>query len=140
MPAEKKEIEDAKNEGIDFLFLTNIVKILGKDKVKQIECIKTELIKIEGEERKKSVNIENSNYIMDIDYVVTAVGGEIDNHIIQQNNLKISKNNYIQVDENNKTSCEKVFAGGNVIGQLSTVAWAARDGREVAKKIAEYLK
>ena len=53
MPAEKKEIKDAKLEGIEFLFQNNIVKIIGdkNNKVKQLECIKTELVKIEGEER-----------------------------------------------------------------------------------------
>ena len=51
MPAEKKEIADAKKEGIEFLFQTNIVKILGKEKVEKLECIKTELVKKEGENR-----------------------------------------------------------------------------------------
>ena len=76
MPAETKEIEDAKQEGVEFLFLNNIVKILGKDKVEQIECIKTELVQKEGETRKSPINIENSNYIMNMDYVVMAGGGK----------------------------------------------------------------
>ena len=57
MPAEKKEIADAKKEGIKFLFQTNIVKILGKEKVEKLECIKTELVKKEGENRLSPVNI-----------------------------------------------------------------------------------
>ena len=48
MPAEIKEIKDAKDEGIEFLFQNNVVKILGKDKVEKIECIKTELVKKDG--------------------------------------------------------------------------------------------
>ena len=51
MPAEKKEIKDAKDEGIEFKFLNNITNILGKDKVEKIECIKTELVQKEGEKR-----------------------------------------------------------------------------------------
>ena len=61
MPAERKEIEEAKKEGIEFLFLTNMIKVLdGK-----IECVKTELIKKEGETREYPVNIEESNFFMD---------------------------------------------------------------------------
>ena len=140
MPAEEKEIADAKQEGVEFLFLNNIVKILGKDKVEQIECIKTELVQKEGERRKSPVNIENSNYIMDMDYVVMAVGGEINKDTIEKCNIETTSRKYVQVNENNQTSHEKVFAGGDVVGQNSTVAWAASDGRKVANKIIEYLE
>lgn len=140
MPAEEKEIVDAKQEGVEFLFLNNVVKILGKDKVEQIECIKTELVQKEGETRKSPVNIENSNYIMDMDCVVMAVGGKVDKDIIEKCNIETTSRKYVQVNENNQTSHEKVFAGGDVVGQNSTVAWAASDGRKVANKIIEYLE
>lgn len=140
MPAEAKEIADAKQEGVEFLFLNNIVKILGKDKVEKIECIKTELIQKEGETRKSPVNIENSNYIMDIDYVVMAVGGKADKDIIEKCNIEVNPKKYVQINENNQTSHEKVFAGGDIVGQNSTVAWASSDGRKVANKIIEYLE
>ena len=140
MPAEAKEIADAKQEGVEFLFLNNIVKILGKNKVEQIECIKTELVQKERETRKSPVDIENSNYIMDMDYVVMAVGGKIDKDTIEKCNIETTSRKYVQVNENNQTSHKKVFAGGDVVGQNSTVAWAASDGRKVANKIIEYLE
>ena len=140
MPAEEKEILEAKQEGVEFLFLNNIIKILGKNKVEKIECIKTELVQKEGETRKSPVNIKNSNYILDMDYVIMAVGGEIDKDTIEKCNIKITEKKYVKVNENNQTSHEKVFAGGDVVGQNSTVAWAASDGRKVANKIIEYLK
>lgn len=140
MPAEEKEIADAKQEGVEFLFLNNIVKILGKDKVEKIECIKTELVQKEGETRKSPVNIENSNYIMDMDYVVMAVGGKADKDIIEKCNIEVNPKKYVQINENNQTSHEKVFAGGDIVGQNSTVAWASSDGRKVANKIIEYLE
>ena len=74
MPAEKKEIEDAKNEGVEFLFQNNIVKILEEEKVEKLELIKTELVKKEGEDRKVPVNIEGSNYFISADYVIMALG------------------------------------------------------------------
>ena len=140
MPAESKEISDAKKEGVEFLFLNNIVKILGTNKVEKIECIKTELVQKEGETRKSPVNIENSNYILNMDYVVMAVGGEVDKDLIEKCNISTTTKNYVQVNENNQTSDEKVFAGGDVVGQNSTVAWAASDGKNVASKIIKFLE
>ncbi|MGN1269961.1 MAG: FAD-dependent oxidoreductase [Clostridia bacterium] len=140
MPAEEQEIADAKKEEIQFLFLNNIVRILGKNKVEKIECIKTQLVEKQGENRKSPVNIEGSNYIMDMDYVVMAVGGKADKELLEKCQLETTKNKYVLVNENNQTSHKKVFAGGDISGQNSTVAWAARDGREVANKIAEYLE
>ena len=140
MPAEEKEIADAKQEGVEFLFLNNIVKILGTNKVEKIECIKTELVQKEGETRKSPVNIENSNYILNMDYVVMAVGGEVDKDLIEKCNISTTTKKYVQVNENNQTSDEKVFAGGDVVGQNSTVAWAASDGKNVASKIIKFLE
>lgn len=140
MPAESKEISDAKKEGVEFLFLNNIVKILGTNKVEKIECIKTELVQKEGETRKSPVNIENSNYILNVDYVVMAVGGEVDKDLIEKCNISTTTKKYVQVNENNQTSDEKVFAGGDVVGQNSTVAWAASDGKNVASKIIKFLE
>ena len=133
MPAEKKEIADAKKEGIEFLFQTNIIKVLGKEKVEKIECIKTELVKKEGETRLSPVNIEGSNFSLDMDYVVMATGSKPENNIIE----KFEKNEYgyIKIDENMQTSINKVFAGGDIVGQKATVAWAARSGRDAAEKI-----
>lgn len=133
MPAEKKEIADAKKEGIEFLFQTNIVKILGKEKVEKLECIKTELVKKEGENRLSPVNIEGSNFILDMDYVVMATGSKPENNIIEK--FERNEYGYIKIDENMQTSISKVFAGGDIVGQKATVAWAARSGRDAAEKI-----
>lgn len=133
MPAEKKEIADAKKEGIEFLFQTNIVKILGKEKVEKLECIKTELVKKEGENRLSPVNIEGSNFSLDMDYVVMATGSKPENNIIEK--FERNEYGYIKIDENMQTSINKVFAGGDIVGQKATVAWAARSGRDAAEKI-----
>ena len=133
MPAEKKEIADAKKEGIEFLFQTNIVKILGKEKVEKLECIKTELVKKEGENRLSPVNIEGSNFILDMDYVVMATGSKPENNIIEK--FERNEYGYIKIDENMQTSISKVFAGGDIVGQKATVAWASGSGRDAAEKI-----
>ena len=133
MPAEKKEIADAKKEGIEFLFQSNIVKILGKEKGEKLECIKTELVKKEGENRLSPVNIEGSNFILDMDYVVMATGSKPENNIIEK--FERNEYGYIKIDENMQTSINKVFAGGDIVGQKATVAWASRSGRDAAEKI-----
>lgn len=142
MPAERKEIEEAKEEGIKFLFQNNIVKILAKeneDIVEKIECIKTKLIQKEGDSRLSPVDIEGSNYEIDMDYVVMAIGSKPEQEIIDSLKLKTNSKGYIEIDENYMTSQEGVFAGGDIIGQKATVAWAARFGRDAAEKIDEYL-
>ena len=139
MPAEVKEIAEAKEEGIEFLFQNNIVKIIGKNKVEKVELIKTELIQKEGETRKVPVNIPNSNYIIDIDYIVMALGS-MPEDIVNNLGLELNKWGYIQIDEKNRTSNPKVFAGGDLAGAKGTVAWAARSGRDAANSIIEYLK
>lgn len=138
MPAETKEIQEAKEEGIEFLFQNNIVRILGKEKVEQVELIKTELVQKEGEIRKVPVNIDNSNYIIDIDYIVMALGSEPE-EFVKNLGLELNKWGRIQIDEKNRTSNSKVFAGGDIAGAKGTVAWAARSGRDAAYSIMEYL-
>ena len=135
MPAERKEIEDAKNEGVEFLFQTNVVKINGNKNVQSIECIKTELIQKEGETRLSPVNIEGSNYELDMDYVVMAIGSMPEDNVVNNLGLEVDRKGYIKVNNNYETSMKNVYAGGDVAGTKATVAWAARSGRDVAEKI-----
>lgn len=139
MPAEAKEIQEAKEEGIEFLFQNNIVKILGEDKVEQVELIKTELVQKEGETRKVPINIKDSNYIIDIDYIVMALGA-MPESFVNDLGLELNKWGYINIDEKNRTSNPKIFAGGDIAGAKGTVAWAARSGRDAADAIIEYLE
>ena len=139
MPAEDKEVTEAMEEGIEFLFQNNIVKIIGKNKVEKLELIKTELIKKEGEDRLSPVNVENSNYIVDADYVVMALGASPE-PFVKGLNLELNKWGNIEINENYETSREKIYAGGDLAGVRGTVAWAAYSGREAAKKIAKKLK
>lgn len=139
MPAESKEIKEAKNENINFIFKTNVVKILGINMVEKIECVKTELIEKEGESRKVPININNSNYLMNIDYVVMALGSKTNNKLLNSLGLELTKDEYIKINDNSQTSISKVFAGGDLVGERATVAWAARSGRNAAERIEKFL-
>lgn len=140
MPAEQKEIEDAKREGIKFLLQTNIVKVLGDKKVEKIECIKTELIKKEGETREVPVDIIGSNYELPMDYVVMAVGSKIEEELVKSLGVELTPKGNIKIDENYMTSKNKVFAGGDLSGTKATVAWASRSGRDASAAIMEFLE
>ena len=138
MPAERKEILDAKNEGIKFAFQNNIVKIIGQDKVEKVELVKTDLIKKEGESRLVPVNIENSNYQVDVDYIVMALGSKPQEYV-KDLGLKLNKWGNIEVDDEYKTSNPKIYSGGDLAGMKGTVAWAAKSGRETAKNIIKSI-
>ena len=139
MPAEKKEIAEAKEEGINFLFQNNIMEIKGNNKVEKLELIKTQLVKKEGETRLLPVNIEGSNYEINVDYVVMALGSSISDEVLDLG-LTLNKWGNVIINEKYQTSNPKIFAGGDLAGCKGTVAWAARSGRDAANKIKEYLK
>lgn len=140
MPAEIKEIEDAKNEGIEFLFQTNLVQVIGQKKVEGVECIKTKLVKKEGEIREIPVDIDGSNFKINTDYVIMAVGSKTEENIVKELGLELTSKGNIKIDENYMTSKYKIFAGGDLSGTKATVAWASRSGREAAKSIMNFLE
>ena len=148
MPAENKEAEDAIEEGIEFLFQNNIVKIIGEEnrktnntdiysknneakKVVAVELIKTELVKKEGEDRLIPINIKNSNYIVKTDYVIMAIGS-YPSEIVKNLGLELDKYGFIKTTEYGQTSNPRIYAVGDLAGNKATVAWAARSGRNCA--------
>lgn len=137
MPADKKEIEEARKDGVEFLFLTTITKVLGTDKVEKIEVLKNELVQKEGEKRLSPVPIEGSNYEIEADYVMMAIGSHSD-AFISKLNLEQEKGR-ITIDKDGRTSDPKVFSGGDIAGTKGTVAWASRAGRNAAYSILDYL-
>ena len=103
-----------------------------------MDLIKTKLIQKEGDSRLSPVNIENSNYQVDVDYIVMALGSKPQEYV-KGLRLDLNKWGNIQVDEEYKTSNPKVYAGGDLAGMKGTVAWAARSGREAAKNIIKNI-
>ena len=81
------------------------------------------------------VNVEGSNYTIDVDYVVMAVGSSPEEELLEKLGLNLNKWGYIEVNENKQTSKEKIYAGGDLAGNKGTVAWAARAGRDAAERI-----
>lgn len=134
MSAEMNDIRAAKKEGIKFLFQTNVIKVIGEDKVTGIECVKTTLDK-----DKKAINVEGSNFVIDTDVVIMAVGSRADSELLESLKLDVKENGYLMVNSNNQTSNLKIFAAGDLTGAKSTVAWACRNGRDTAYSIMKFL-
>ena len=119
--------------------LKRLNNTIGNDKVEKLECIKTELVQKEGEKRLVPVNIEGSNYTLDMDYIVMAVGSKANKEVVEKTGLETTEYGNIKVDERYMTSRKGVFAGGDLIGTKATVAWAARSGRNASEEIIKYL-
>lgn len=136
MPAEKKEVQDALNENIEFLFQNNIVKIIGNNQnhVSGVELIKTELVKKNDDNRLVPINIENSNYEINTDYVFMALGSHCED-FVQNLGLKLKPNGKILVDEFGQTSIPNIYAIGDLADNKSTVAFAAKSARLVAENL-----
>ena len=135
MPAEKVEIKETVLDDVKFLYKTKLVKILGEDKVQKIECIKTKL-----NDEEKYVDVDGSNFILDADYVMMAIGSKADDDVLDTLGLERKENGYLSTNDNDQTSDEKIFAAGDLTGTKSTVAWACRKGRDAAYSIMEYLE
>ena len=133
MPASKEEIEETKADKVKMEYLTNIMEY-EKNIVK---CIKTELVEVENSKRKVPKNIPNSEFELIADYIVLATGSLPNIKAIE--NFEKNEKGYIKVNEKYQTSLEKVFAGGDIIGTNSTVAFAVSDGLKVSKEIKEFL-
>ena len=143
LPARKEEVHHAMEEGIDFKVLNNPVKILGNEEgwVTGMEVVKMELGEPDASGRRRPIPVEGSNYVLDVDCVIMALGTS-PNPILKKstNGLETNKKGCISADENGKTSLEGVYAGGDAVTGAATVILAMGAGKTAAKSIDEYIK
>ncbi len=142
MPARKEEIHHAKEEGIELRLLNNPVRILGDDKgwVNGLECVKMELGEPDASGRRSPVEVKGSEYVLDVDMVVMAIG-QGPNPLIKQTTpeLEVNKRGNIVANEVGATSIPGVFAGGDIVTGAATVISAMGAGKRAAAAIDEYL-
>ena len=143
MPARNEEIHHAKEEGVDFRILTNPVQIMGdeNDRVQSIELIKMKLGEPDSSGRRRPVPMEGSNYSVDVDAVLIAIGNS-PNPLIANTTPDIDVQRWggIIVDPETQRSSKKgVFAGGDIVLGAATVILAMGEGRRAAKSIDDYL-
>lgn len=142
MPARLEEIHHAKEEGIDFMLLTNPVKILSDNdfNVSGVECIKMDLVEL-NEGRATPVPIPDSNFIVPADTVIMAIGNH-PNPLISSTtkDIKVNKYGCFIVDDNLMTSMENVYAGGDAVTGAATVILAFSAGKKGAYSIHKKLR
>ena len=142
MPARVEEVAHAKEEGVIFHLLQNVTRIIGDEYgcVKAAECLRYELGAPDDSGRRRPVEIKNSEFVIDVDTVIVAIGNE-SNPLIKQTTegLATTKWGNIIVDENCKTSIEHVYAGGDIVLGAATVILAMGQGRKAAAAINGFL-
>lgn len=142
MPARKEEIHHAKEEGIEFVLLSNPKRILATDKgeVSKMECGKMELGEPDASGRRRPVELENSEFMLDVDSVIMALGTS-PNPLISKTTDGIETNHRccLVVDENMQTTKSGVYAGGDAVTGAATIILAMGAGKTAAKSIDEYL-
>ncbi len=143
MPARAEEVHHAKDEGIQFMMLTNPLEFQGDDKgwLKAVKCQKMELGEPDASGRRRPIPIAGSEFVLPIDVGIVAIGTTA-NPLVQSTtpDLKVTKRNYIEADpETLRTSKPGVFAGGDIVTGGATVILAMGAGRKAAKSIHDFL-
>ncbi len=143
MPARIEEVHHAKDEGVQFMILTNPIEMIGDDdgRLTGMKCIKMELGEPDDSGRRRPVAIEGSEFVLDVDIAVVAIGNG-SNPLIQQTTpeIDVNRRGNIVVDGNSmRTTKRGVFAGGDIVTGGATVILAMGAGRNAAKAIDEYL-
>ncbi|MDD5722295.1 MAG: NADPH-dependent glutamate synthase [Syntrophales bacterium] len=144
MPARAEEVHHAKEEGVQFKLLTNPVAYIGDENgwVKGMKCIRMELGEPDDSGRRRPVPIKGSEFVIDVDMVVVAIGTNANPVIpVTTPGLDTNKWGYIVADEETgKTSREGVYAGGDIVTGSATVILAMGAAKKAARAIDEYLR
>ncbi len=139
MPAQKIEVNEAEEEGIEFLFLTNPVEFIGENKVKKIKCIRMEFKGFDKSGRRRPVPIEGSEFEIDADLVLLCLGQRPVTSKFKDE-IDINNDGTIKVDNRTlKTSLDYVFAGGDAVLGPSTIIESVSQGRKAAIEIDKYF-
>ena len=142
IPARAEEIHHAIEEGIDFQLLKNPVAVLGDENgyVTGLECVEMELGEPDASGRRRPVVKEGSNFVLDVDCVIMAIGTKLNKLILETTeNLEANDRGGIGTDAGAATNREGVFAGGDAVTGAATVILAMGAGKTAAASIDEYL-
>lgn len=144
MTARKEEFEHAIEEGVVFHWLTNPVRIIGNQDgwVTGLECVKMELGEPDESGRRRPVEVKGSNFVMECDMVVVALGTS-PNPLLSQTTPGLKTQSWgglIVEEETNATTREGVYAGGDAVTGAATVILAMGAGKKAAAAMDEYIK
>ncbi len=143
MPGSAREVSNAEEEGIEFIWLSNPKKFIGSEKISSILIEKMKLIGSDSSGRKKPVPLENSDFEIKADLAIKALGFDPENlpRLFNEPNLFVSSLGTIKINlKTMETNIPGIFAAGDIVRGASLVVWAIKDGREAAISIRKYLE
>jgi len=143
MPGSDREVNNAEEEGVKFIWLSNPKKFIGTAKITSIIVEKMELDKPDSSGRKRPIPIQNSDFEVKADMTIKALGFDPENlpKLYNDSNLAVSKWGTIKINlKSMETNIPGVFAAGDIVRGASLVVWAIRDGRDAATSIQKYLE
>ena len=143
MPGSAREVGNAEEEGVEFVWLTSPKKFVGDSKVIGVEVSKMELGEPDSSGRKRPVVKENSEYKIEADIVIKSLGFDPENipKLFNSEKLLVSHWGTIKIDLHTmQTNVDGIFAAGDIVRGASLVVWAIRDGRDAAVSIQKYLE
>ena len=143
MPGSAREVGNAIEEGVDFVWLTSPKSFVGKTIVEAVEVHKMKLGEPDSSGRRRPEIQVGSDYEIKADLVIKSLGFDPENlpKLFNAEELAVSKWGTIKIDlKSMQTNLDGVFAAGDIVRGASLVVWAIRDGRDAAMQIEKYLK
>ena len=143
MPGSAREVHNAEEEGVEFIWQSNPKKFIGESQISSVLAEKMKLGQIDTSGRKKPETIPNSEFLMKADMAIKALGFDPEDlpKIFNSSELSITKNGTVKINlKNMETKIPGVFAAGDIVRGASLVVWAIRDGRDAATSINKYLE
>ena len=143
MPGSAREVENAEEEGVNFIWLSNPKEFKGNDKIQSLIVDKIKLGDPDESGRRKPIVQKNSELEIKADIAIKALGFDPEELplLFDENRLQITKWGTIKTDfDTMETNIPGIFAAGDIIRGASLVVWAIKDGRDAAKSIDNYLQ
>jgi glutamate synthase (NADPH/NADH) small chain len=143
MPGSAREVGNAEEEGVEFVWLSSPKKFIGDKKVEQVEVLKMKLGEPDSSGRKRPEIENGSEFKIPSDLVIKSLGFDPENlpKLFNAEELAISKWGTIKIDlKSMQTNLDGVFAAGDIVRGASLVVWAIKDGRDAAVQIEKYLQ
>ena len=143
MPGSVREVNNAEEEGVDFIWLSNPKEFVGKEKINSMIVEKMKLGKPDSSGRKKPEVIPNSQFEIKADIAIKALGFDPEDlpKLFSDSNLTVSELGTIKINlKTMETNIKGIFAAGDIVRGASLVVWAIKDGRDAAESIRKYLE
>ena len=142
MPGSLREVYNAEEEGVEFIWLSNPKEFLGKDKIEKVLVDRIKLGEPDDSGRRKPEIQKNSEFFIKTDMVIKSLGFDPENlpKLFNSNELEVTRWGTLKVDFNSlESNLKGVFAAGDIVRGASLVVWGIKDGRDAAEHIHQYI-